>query len=218
MNKIVLNGGINVLEKFNEDAMITVSEDSVLNAINLQGDLNLDIKISNNKTFTLNIFDYVTVKNINLLVECDDEAKFNLNVSFINSGSYNLNVKNNLYGSNIISNVNVRGINESGANTTILMDGTVAGETVGNVLNEYAKIINKSDKSSVLIPNLIVNTNDVIANHGVSIGNINDDELFYLKSKGIDKYSARKLLEEGFILSIMDEDIKTQIKNILIGR
>ena len=98
------------------------------------------------------------------------------------------------------------------------MDGTVAGETKDNTLNEYARIINKSEASNVMIPNLVVNTNEVMANHGVSVGSIDEDELFYLATKGINKYTAQKLVEEGFILSIMNDEIKERIKNILLGR
>lgn len=218
MNKILLSGGSRELEKFNEVSSIEVNGDNVLNAINLGDDLKLDIKINNNSNFTLNIFDYALDKNIDLYVESDDSSTFNLNVSFISTGKYNLNIKNNIYGDNIVSNVNVRGINETNGNVVVNMEAVVAGETKNNVINEYAKVLNKSENSNVMIPNLIVNTNDVIANHGVSIGTFNPDEIFYLLSKGIDKHTARKLIEEGFILSIMNEEIKTQIKNILIGR
>ena len=70
----------------------------------------------------------------------------------------------------------------------------------------------------MLIPNLIVNTNDVEANHGVSIGSIDEKELFYLMSKGIDRHNAVKIIEEGFLEAIMPEDVKEKIKNILVGR
>lgn len=218
MNKILLSGGITELEKFNEDANIEVLNDSILNAINLGDDLNLNIYVKENANLTLNIFDYALDKNINLYIESYDNSKFNLNTSFISTGKYKMDIKNNIYGNNIKSNVNIRGINEINGNVIINMEAVVAGNTKNNVVNEYARIINKSDNSNVLIPNLIVNTNDVIANHGVSIGNLRDDEIFYLLSKGIDKHSARKLLEEGFILQIMSEEIKAQIKNILLGR
>ena len=65
---------------------------------------------------------------------------------------------------------------------------------------------------------MVVNTNEVIANHGISIGGVNEEELFYLMCKGISKANAIKLIEEGFILSIMDNELKERIKNILLGR
>ena len=218
MNNILLGGGISDLENYSNHSTIVVDGNNTLNVINLKDDVILNIKLNANACLNLNMFDFSFEKKIEITVEEDDYSTFNLNAAFINDGKYSLNIHNNLYGNNINSNVNIRGINERDGVVTILMDGTVAGETKDNVLNEYAKIINRSDASNVMIPNLIVNTNEVTVNHGVSIGNISEDELFYLATKGINKYTAQKLVEEGFILSIMDERIKERIKNMLIGR
>lgn len=218
MNNILLNGGISDLENYSTNSNIEVNDNNTLNIINLKDDINLNIKLNVHSNLTINMFDFSYDKNIELNIEADDNSTFNLNNAFITEGKYNLTIHNKLYGNNITSNVNIRGLNESNGTTTILMDGTVAGETKDNTLNEYARIINKSTYSSIIIPNLIVNTNQVIANHGASIGTINDEELFYLETKGINHYTARKLIEEGFILSIMDEEIKERIKNILLGR
>ena len=56
------------------------------------------------------------------------------------------------------------------------------------------------------------------ANHGVSIGHIDERQLFYMMSKGLSKYSAVKMIEEGFLIDIMSDDIKQKIQNILVGR
>ena len=218
MNNIVLTGGINILDKYSDNAHIQVKSDSTLNAININRNLNLDITIENDAKLVLNMFDYVNDLTININVISSDRSKFTLNACFICEGKYELNIDNNLYGSDIENTVNIRGINEKSGTVKILMNGVVAGETKNNIMNEYARIINKSDSANVLIPNLIVNTNEVSANHGVSIGGFRDNELFYLMSKGIDKHTAKKIIEEGFILSIMDETNKETIKNILIGR
>lgn len=218
MNNILLSGGISDLENYSTNSIITVNDNSVLNVINLRENINLNIKINANSSLTINMFDFSFDKNIEFDIESNDNAVFNLNAAFITEGKYVINIHNKLYGNNITSNINIRGINEREGTTTILMDGTIAGETENNTLNEYARIINKSDSSNVIIPNLIVNTNDVVANHGVSIGNIDENELFYLATKGINRYSAQKIIEEGFIISIMDEEIKERIKNILLGR
>jgi Fe-S cluster assembly protein SufD len=118
-------------------------------------------------------------------------------------------------GNNITTNVNIRGINEKNGKININMNGYDKKGTKSNVLNEYAKIINKGKQSNIIIPNLLVDTNDVVANHGASIGCINKEELFYLESKGLDKESATKLIENGYILSIMDNKIKDAINEQL---
>jgi len=218
MNKIVLSSGVNELEKFVDTTDIIVLRESTLNIVNYGQSLHLNIEIKENAFLILNIFDIAVRKEIVIDITSYDNSKFTLNVGFISEEKYTLKVNTNLFGNNIINDVNIRGINENKSTVNIIMNGTVVGKTVNNVINEYAKIINKSDASNIMIPNLIVNTNDVVANHGVSIGGFRSDELFYLASKGIDTENSKKMIEEGFILSIMDESLLERIKNILIGR
>lgn len=218
MNNIVLDGGVTKLDRLFSVTNITVKSDSVLNAINLGINNKINITIEEDATLVFNLFNFEDESSIDINIESRDRSKINLNAGFISRIKYDLNINTNLYGDDILTNVEVRGINESTGTVKILMNGTVAGETKNNVMNEYAKIINKSEYSNVLIPNLIVNTNEIEANHGVSIGGHNKDEIFYLMSKGLDEYAAKGVIEEGFILSIMDGEIREIIKNILIGR
>ena len=46
---------------------------------------------------------------------------------------------------------------------------------------------------------MFIDTKNVIANHSASIGTINDDYLFYLMSKGLEKEKAIKLVIDGFL-------------------
>lgn len=213
-----MSGGVSNLDKYINSAQIIVRGDTVLNAINLNNNLKLNIKVENEASLVLNMFDYANDLEIDLNIEADDNTTFIVNASFISEVKYALNIDTKIYGNNIVGNVFIRGINEETGIVRVTMNGTVAGETTGNVLNEYAKILNKSELSNVLIPNLIVNTCDVTANHGVTIGQIRDEELFYLMSKGISKSYATKMIEDGFLLSIMPPEASEKIKNILIGR
>lgn len=217
-NKIVLSGGVFDLDKFNNSAHIIIKGDTIVNAINLHNNMNLYIKLEEGVSLIFNMFDYAVSLETNIVVEADENSSFVVNAAFISENKYNLDVETKFYGNNIDGTVNIRGINEREGTVKVLMEGTVAGETHGNVLNEYARVLNKSEFSNVLIPNLIVNTSEVEANHGVSVGHIDESELFYMMSKGISKTNATKLIEEGFILSIMDEEVKQKILNILVGR
>ncbi len=218
VNNIILSGGIVELDKYIDDARIVIKEDTIINAVNLHNNMNLTIVVEEECNLELNLFDYAVSLEINLDIELHDRSTLTLNGAFISEIRYELNVDAKLYGDNIYACVDIRGVNEREGTVKINMNGTVAGETHGNVLNEYAKVLNKSELSNVLIPNLIVNTNDVEANHGVSIGSIDEKELFYLMSKGIDRHNAVKIIEEGFLEAIMPEDVKEKIKNILVGR
>lgn len=206
------------LDKFISSASVTVQGSSILNAINLHNNLHLNIKLEKASSLVLNIFDYADDLECHIDVELEDESSFILNNSFISEIKYNISIDTKLYGNDALVMVNVRGINNEHATSLITMNGTVAGGIKDASIYEYAKVINKSDNSAVLIPNLIVNTNEVEANHGVSIGSLDPDELFYLMSKGLSESDARKLIENGFLLSIMGEEERFKIQNILMGR
>lgn len=217
-HKIVLTDDIVDLESHVKLASVTVNGNSVLNAINLHNNLNLKIKLEKKSTLTLNLFDFAIINEVKLDIELDDEATLILNGAFIAEEKYGLDIDVKLYGSDTSVSINIRGINEENATTKIIMNGTLAGETKNSRIDEYAKVINKSDASAILIPNLIVNTNEVEANHGVSIGSIDKNEIFYLMSKGLSLEDATKIIEEGFLVSIMSDSEKKRIQNILVGR
>lgn len=218
LNTIKVSGGIIDWDKYMNTAHLIIKGDTVINAINLHNNLNLKINIEKGKSLIINMFDYAVSLEVNLVIEADEGSSFVINSSFISDVKYSLNIDTLLYGNDCFGEVNIRGINERDSIVRVNMNGTVAGYTQNCVLNEYAHILNKSNQSNVLIPNLIVNTNEVEANHGVTIGCIDEEKLFYLMSKGIKKSVATKIIEEGFLLSIMPSDVHEKIKNILVGR
>jgi Fe-S cluster assembly protein SufD len=53
-----------------------------------------------------------------------------------------------------------------------------------------------------LVPSLEIDENDVRAGHGASVGRVDDEQLFYLTSRGIDRKSAERMVAEGFLRSV----------------
>ena len=218
MNKIVLSGETIELEKYMNATQIIVQKDSILNSMNLGENLDLHIIIQDDANLTINLFDFAPNIQNKIIVDSYNNSKLILNTSFICENKYELDIETNVLGDNVTNLVNIRGINEKEGFVRIEMNGNIDKDTKNSTLSEYAKIINKSDESNVLVPNLKCDTNLTIANHGVSIASIDKEALNYLKTKGIRENMAIKIIEEGFIESIMDEPIRKRIKNILIGR
>lgn len=54
-------------------------------------------------------------------------------------------------------------------------------------------------------PNLEIFADDVKASHGATMSEVDDEQLFYLQSRGLTKESARNLLIQGFIQEIMNQ-------------
>lgn len=60
-------------------------------------------------------------------------------------------------------------------------------------------------------PQLEIYADDVKATHGSTVGQLNEEEIFYLQSRGIGRDKAQEVLSQGFA-----EEIFLQIKNITI--
>ena len=60
-------------------------------------------------------------------------------------------------------------------------------------------MLNINEGKSSIVPNMFINTKNVIANHAASITNINKDYLFYLNCKGIKDKECIKLIKNGFL-------------------
>ncbi|MFC1687033.1 SufD family Fe-S cluster assembly protein [Patescibacteria group bacterium] len=54
------------------------------------------------------------------------------------------------------------------------------------------------------IPSLEILANDVKASHGSTTGRINDEQLFYLMSRGLSKQKATKMITDGFLQKVID--------------
>ena len=77
------------------------------------------------------------------------------------------------------------------------------------LLSEKAQI--KSD------PQLEIYCNDVECNHGSTIGQFDEDALFYLCSRGISKKYAKRMLLEAFYMDILNRVNNPVIKSMVEG-
>ena len=68
-------------------------------------------------------------------------------------------------------------------------------------------------------PSLEILANDVRCTHGVTVGKISEDELWYLASRGISSASGKKLIVEGFLESaigrISDTIVAEKLRRML---
>lgn len=71
-------------------------------------------------------------------------------------------------------------------------------------------------------PQLEIDADDVQCAHGVTVGDLDQTALFYLRSRGIDDQTARNILTFGFaneqLEAIDSEELKTMVLNKLVER
>lgn len=72
------------------------------------------------------------------------------------------------------------------------------------------------DAKAYSIPSLEIEADDVKAGHSASMGNVDEELLFYLQSRGLSKNDAEKLLVAGFMQADFDkipnEDVRRKVE------
>ena len=86
---------------------------------------------------------------------------------------------------------------------------TNAYQTNKNVLLTNEATINSK-------PQLEIFADDVKCSHGATTGQINPDEIFYLRARGISETEAKKLLLSAYAHEIIDEVKNEELRNLLV--
>ncbi|HNZ50099.1 MAG TPA: SufD family Fe-S cluster assembly protein [Bacilli bacterium] len=88
----------------------------------------------------------------------------------------------------------------------IFTNGIIAKKAIASDLKQKAKGLILDEKSQISAnPWLEINEHDCLASHGASIGAIDDQELYYLMSRGLTKEQSEKLIINGFIWPLISE-------------
>ena len=64
-------------------------------------------------------------------------------------------------------------------------------------------------------PELEIYADDVICAHGATVGEIDDEQLFYLKSRGISEKKAKQILITAFLKDIINESVEESMQNFV---
>ena len=67
-------------------------------------------------------------------------------------------------------------------------------------------------------PQLEIHADDVKCAHGATIGRLDDEALFYLRSRGIDASAARRLLMSAFMAEVIDDIVSAELRESLLRR
>ena len=64
-------------------------------------------------------------------------------------------------------------------------------------------------------PELEIYADDVKCSHGSASGNLDENSIFYLMSRGLNHQQSKELLINGFILDVIEKITDTEIKNLI---
>lgn len=217
MNKLIVDKELDIKD-YSGEISYTLSD----NIINISGKCLL-YDFNNSKNITINLNDngyleYYKIRNhvedSNLLINQSNNTYLDYKEIIINNDTFNYNINTILNGDNNVSKLSLRCLNEDGT-VNIKANGKVVDNTSNNELLEDLRGLNLNDNELIIKPDMQINSLDVIANHKVTISNVKEDELFYLESKGVSSKDAISLLKNGFILGILPDNMKEEIKEYI---
>ena len=162
----------------------------------------------NSNTLVNKFYNCNKVKELDVIYLNGENAEINYNYNSISKDKQDLDIVVYHMCKNTISNLNNKAVNLLNGKTKFNVTGMVYNGIKNCIVNQNNRIINLNDKKCTINPILIIDENDVEANHSALIGKFSDSELFYLMSRGITEEKALNLLIKGFL----NVDIKNKKK------
>lgn len=101
---------------------------------------------------------------------------------------------------------------------TFTYDGGIRVEKDAQKTNAYQRnenLLLSESASAESKPSLEILANDVRCTHGATIGTLDEEQLFYLASRGIREKQARRLIVEGFFEHAMGRLSDTVVKETI---
>lgn len=197
MNKIVIDKPLNNL--IISDKIVYIKGRVSINKIDISNIKEGIIVLEDNAS--LIIHDIIDIEGINgnLSIISNNNTNLDLGLGISSKGKNTFNIINRLVGNNNKSNIKIRVVSEKYSYINMKLTGIIESNTKNNDYTEDIKYLNLYPETIICLPELIVNSNDTVANHLMSVGNVNEEELFYLESRGINKKDSIEMIKRGFL-------------------
>ena len=189
--------------------------------------INININICDNKCICFNV-KYDLGYNSSLIIskfycnnKCNEVVNINLNErdASIKYNFSSININDNFYKINVYhldnktsSNIFNRIVANKDSSNYLDINSYVNNGIKECYLNQSTKIVALDDSENRVNPNMFISEEDVTAIHSSTIGNISEEDLFYLMSRGITYSDSVKLIIKGMILSNINPDMEHREK------
>lgn len=213
---------------------INVSEGANLNYYLIQNSDSKSINIINNtinqyKYSNLNIFILTNGNSINHtdftinLLEPEANANNFIANKAKNNEVHNINLHVNHHSNNCKSNTIYRSVVKDKASSSFTGDIKVSKNAYQTCADLQCKSLTLSKFAEANAkPLLEINCDDVKCSHGATIGHLDEDAIFYLRSRGIELEDAKEMLVSAFIEPILNNiemlNIRNFYENLIEGK
>ncbi|HVK97840.1 MAG TPA: Fe-S cluster assembly protein SufD, partial [Flavisolibacter sp.] len=218
----------------NEVLEIVVEQDAIVDYYKIQNDAahtnqvstthfrQLGKSVVNSVTISLN--GGIVRNNLNIAMEAEHAEANMYGLYFLRGQTHvdNHTIVDNVK-PHLLSNELYKGIIDDGA--TAVFNGKIYVQPDAQKINAF-----QSNKNILLSENATINTkpqleiyaDDVKCSHGCTVGQLDEDSLFYLRSRGISDKAARALLVHAFAVDILEHikpaPIRDYVDGLISGR
>ncbi len=106
----------------------------------------------------------------------------------------------------------------------VLATGNLMIDAIGRIVRgAYASESHQTSRAlsfedgqkATILPELLIDENDVQASHAMSMGRVDEDQLYYLMSRGLSPQQCTSLISTGYLLPIADTIDNPELKEKL---
>lgn len=215
MNNIIIDSNESCIDSYK--GFVTINNSKVKlsisgnNEIYLKDGVNLEINVLDNASLKLIIFNDNKKSGINLNIFQNSNTHLEIIDVFKSKCDLKENIINYLIGKNNYSNITIRVVQENG-HCEVLEQIIASENSFNNEAEESLKGLVCGGAITTL-PNMEINTNNINANHFVTIASYDKEELLYLMSKGLKEDSAKELIKKGYLFSGINEEIRKVLEH-----
>ena len=141
------------------------------------------------------------IKNLKINIQENNDTTLEFNYSLYQSIKASIILDSKVLGNNNKCSMNVYGVSDKDGTIVVNATGSVLENIKDNDLLENIRILMLNDSENVIVPNLLVGSNEVSVNHNATISSLDTNYLYYLNSKGLSYEDAKKLIVKGFLKS-----------------
>ena len=220
---------------------------SVSLLVNSNEDVNITIDVKDYARLSLTIVSLGNIKKYNVTINVFESAYLDVCEANVAEGDIELNQTTNLVGRyaevksyeyiSTKGNTNVKGIHlvnhknsDTVSNTKCVyltrdessivrnITSAIPEKMINSVSSETIKGVILGEKSKIIAePILIIGCEDVHAAHGCAIGTLDDNEIYYLMSRGLSKSDAIKMITSSFIVPVLKHSKDEEYNNTIMS-
>ena len=162
----------------------------------------------NSQLLLFQFYDNLSVSEKVMIDLNGKNSKYYQAFSSVSHGCEEYHIIVNHNNSCVSSDIRSKCVGLDGSKIYLKVDSNLKKGNIDCVMDQNSRILTLGDVEAKIIPNMFIDEDSVEARHGSIIGSFDEEQVFYLMSRGISRDEAILLLIKGFLFSNMVVDLE----------